>query len=188
MHRKCCKRECCPRQKKTRQLRDPCYGYICLLSTWSPRWVQAIYIGWVKHLLKDAIPRCEMPKGSLEGSTCICLLQMKSLLVGKGILMNSGHTSSHEDFKLPTTCAPAGRFTVNTYTLPPALPLGGPRHSPARTCLFQHTDGSSRDPSNENPTGREVDDTADKAYLGISQDWGDTSSVLCSRSLGSEMS
>jgi hypothetical protein len=110
MHRKCCKRECCPRQKKTRQLRDPCYGYICLLSTWSPRWVQAIYIGWVKHLLKDAIPRCEMPKGSLEGSTCICLLQMKSLLVGKGILMNSGHTSSHEDFKLPTTCAPAGTF------------------------------------------------------------------------------
>lgn len=70
------------------------------------------YIHWLSKAFveKDAIPRCEMPKGSLEGSSCICLLQMKSRLVGKGILMNSGHTSSHEDFKLPTTCAPAGTF------------------------------------------------------------------------------
>ena len=38
-----------------------------------------------------------------------------------------------------------------------ALQLKGPWHSPARTCLFQHTDGSSRDPSNENSPGRDVE-------------------------------
>ena len=126
------------------------------------------YIHWLSKAFveKDAIPRCEMPKGSLEGSSCICLLQMKSLLVGKGILMNSGHTSSHEDFKLPTTCAPAGTFYrkylhfASSFTARRTATL-----SSANMSLSTH--GRFQPRSKQRKTGREVDDTADKAYLGI---------------------